>query len=180
MSETPKVIPVIPQPTDENGVATVDENIEKLADWMKNKVKTKNKQGKFDIDIMLQNMVENIGDGQINANGLLMQAQLQLADMEKERATKWGEQFEKLMSSRQPFEKTKENVNMYLSGKAEIANLDVRIKKKQAYIENLKGFANAVRFYPNNVQTILELNSLAVESGKKGLIDLDKEVEDDK
>ena len=180
MPEKPKVIPVIPQPTDENGVVTVNENIEKLADWMKDKVKTKNKQGKFDVDIMLQNMVENIGDGQINANGLLMQAQLQLADLEKERATKWGEQFEKLMSSRQPFEKTKDNVNMYLSGKAEIADLDVRIKKKQAYIDNLKGFADAVRFYPKNVQTILDLNSLAVESGRKGLIDLDKEVEEDK
>ena len=83
------------------------------------------------------------------------------------------------MSSRQPFEKTKDNVNMYLSGKAEIADLDVRIKKKQAYIDNLKGFADAVRFYPKNVQTILDLNSLAVESGRKGLIDLDKEVEGD-
>jgi hypothetical protein len=43
----------------------------------------------------------------------------------------------------------------------------------------LKGFADAVRFYPKNVQTILDLNSLAVESGRKGLIDLDKEVEED-
>ena len=60
MPETPKVIPVVPQPTDENGVVTVNENIEKLADWMKDKVKTKNKKGKFDVDIMLQNMVENI------------------------------------------------------------------------------------------------------------------------
>lgn len=176
MPEEPKVIP---QPTDENGTVTVDENIEKLADWMKGKVKTKNKKGKFDVDIMLQNMVENIGDGQINANGLLMQAQLQLADMEKERATKWGEMFEQLMSSRQPFEKTKDNVTMYLSGKKEIANLDIRIKKKKAYIENLKGFADAVKYYPKNVQTILDLNALAVESGRQGLIDLDKEVEED-
>jgi pseudouridine-5'-phosphate glycosidase len=29
--------------------------------------------------------------------------------------------------------------------------------------------------YPKNVQTILDLNSLAVESGKQGLIDLDSE-----
>ena len=38
MPEAPKVIPVVPQPTDENGVVTVNENIEKLADWMKDKV----------------------------------------------------------------------------------------------------------------------------------------------
>ena len=44
-----------------------------------------------------------------------------------------------------------------------------------------KGYKNKYdnRYYPKNVQTILDLNSLAVESGKKGLIDLDKEVEED-
>ena len=67
---------------------------------------------------------------------------------------------------------------MFLSGKEAIAKLDLRIKKKRAYIENLKGFADAVRYYPKNVQTILDLNSLAVESGKQGLIDLDSETED--
>lgn len=175
----PDEVKVITPPTDENGQINVDDNIEKLADWMKDKVRTKNKKGKFDVDIMLQNMVENIGDGQINANGLLMQAQLQLADMEDDLAKKWAKQFEILMNSRQPFEKTKDNVTMYLSGKEEIADLNLRIKKKKAYIENLKGFADAVRYYPKNVQTILDLNSLAVESGKKGLIDLDSVAEDE-
>jgi hypothetical protein len=175
MPEEPKVIT---PPVDENEKSTVEENVQQLVEWMKDKVRTKNKKGKFDVDIMLQNMVDNIGDGQINANGLLMQAQMQLADLERERAGKWGEMFEQLMSSRQPFEKTKDNVNMYLSGKKEIANLDLRIKKKMAYIDNLKGFADAVRYYPKNVQTILDLNALAVESGKQGLIDLTAENED--
>ena len=171
----PENVKVIQHPADENGQVNLDSNIEKLADWMKDKVRTKNKKGKFDVDIMLENMLENIGDGQINANGLLMQAQIQLADLEKERVALWAEEFEKLMNSRQPFEKTKDNVTMFLSGKEAIAKLDLRIKKKRAYIENLKGFADAVRYYPKNVQTILDLNSLAVESGKQGLIDLDSE-----
>lgn len=174
----PEDVKVVRNSGDTECKMNVDSNVEKLADWMKAKVRTKNSNGKFDVDVMLQNMVENIGDGQINANGLLMQAQLQLADLEKERATKWGEEFEMLMNSRQPFEKTKDNVVMFLSGKADIANLDLRIKKKKAYIENLKGFADAVRYYPKNVQTILDLNSLAVESGRQGLIDLDRKPED--
>ena len=57
----PDEVKVITPPTDENGQINVDDNIEKLADWMKDKVRTKNKKGKFDVDIMLQNMVENIG-----------------------------------------------------------------------------------------------------------------------
>ena len=57
-----------------------------------------------------------------------------------------------------------------LDGEASISAQKTALNKQKHYIENLKAFAEQVRYYPKNIDTIIQLHTIAIEAGKRGLI----------
>ena len=147
-----------------------NDTVKKLSRWMKSKLETKDDSGKFDIEKMIHNATYNIGDALIEANGLVFQEQLKYDEMEGKYKEARAEKFDAMMNQRLKYEKTKDSVDLMLDGEASISAQKTALNKQKHYIENLKAFAEQVRYYPKNIDTIIQLHTIAIEAGKKGLI----------
>jgi hypothetical protein len=145
-------------------IEITNEKIIKLKEWLNDKLDVFDDNGEIDIDKVQRNTAFHMGHFFININGLLMQAKMQMANLQNEYAEAYANEIENQKRNKK-FDLDSTQFKFYLIGQESIRKIQLSIDKNSAYIDFLKECLNKVNRYANDAKLILQAEELKQRLG---------------
>ena len=145
-------------------IEITNDKVIKLKEWLEDKLDAFDEYGEIDIQKLERNTAFHMGHFFVNVNGLLMQAKMQMANLQNEYAEAYATEIENQKRNKK-FDIDSTNFKYYIIGQPAIRKLQLSIDKNSAYIDFLKECLNKINRYANDAKVILQAEELKQRLG---------------
>lgn len=143
-----------------------NEQIKKLRDFMMFYLDSTDDEGKISLDKIMNNATYNMGEAAAEICGLIFQEKLKLEKFEDEYRRKRREVYEATMNTRYAWTPTTKGVEIMVEGDETLSKIKHNMEKQRLYIEFLTDCQEAIRYYPRNAQSLINIASYGKEIGQ--------------
>ena len=143
-----------------------NEQIKKLREFMMFYTDGTDDNGEIDYEKIIHNANFNMGEAAVDINGLIFQEKLKLEKFEDEYRKLRRDVYEKTMNTRYAWTPTQKGVEIMVDGDETLSTIKHKMEKQRLYVEFLTQCQETIRYYPRNMNCMVNAINAGIEHGQ--------------
>lgn len=139
--------------------------VKKLHKWIMFYLDSTNKEGKIDLDKIINNATYNMGEAAAEIGGLILQEKLKLKTYERAYDEARAKVYETTMSTRYAWPVTKDGAEIMINGDVKLNDIKYQRDKQSLYVEFLLQCQEHIRYYARNAKAMVDMAKFGQETG---------------
>ena len=142
-----------------------NKKIIELNRYMSKTLSSTDENGRPDIEKIVQNAACNMGDAFLNIDGILLQEENKLSEIENNLKNIKATTYDNMMRTKLPYEATNDGIKTMVDGQPQTLQKQHEYNQQKNYVEYLKRLISSIQYYPRNAKAMSDVAIYGIEHG---------------